>query len=362
MPKKTSGKNAASKKETNRKLCCACETSKVVRYFYRSYNPLHSDGYLPMCKDCLKNACYNEETDDVDVGKLQNLLRQLDRPYIDQYYQSAVNQYNSLYAGKNVPKKHRLEIVGYYFKNIQSLVQVRSLNWEQGIEYNKKISSNKTDTELHDVRCLSGDGKYYLSQDDFVVTEDMVRLFGEGCTAQEYKTMVSYYETMKNDYPNITESQRKLLLRYVRAAAREEIATNNGNTADAEKWGKLSSDALKQLNQSDLQGGISSFSEFFQKLERTQDVIRILPKYRYRPNDALDFVIWCFINYCRRLEGKSECSYEDVYKFYDEKVAEYVTQYGDPYGIFTDDPSMSNREKIKEFITLPPEYNRGDTE
>ena len=108
------------------------------------------------------------------------------------------------------------------------------------------------------------------------------------------------------------------------------------------------------------QGGISSFSEFFQKVERTKDVIRILPKYRYRPNDALDFVIWCFINYCRRLEGKTECAYEDVYKFYDEKVAEYIQQYGDPYGIFADDPTVSNRERIKEFITLPPDYNRGD--
>lgn len=168
-------------------------------------------------------------------------------------------------------------------------------------------------------KSIGSDQVYYLTDNNFEVTEDIIKLFGEGCTAQEYKVMLSYYDTMKNDYPSITESQKKLLLRYVRAAAREEIATNSGNTAEAEKWGKLSSDALKQLNQSDLQGGISSFSEFFQKVERTKDVIRILPKYRYRPNDALDFVIWCFINYCRRLEGKTECAYEDVYKFYDEK-------------------------------------------
>lgn len=60
------------------------------------------------------------------------------------------------------------------------------------------------------------------------------------------------------------------------------------------------------------------------------------------------------------MEGKTECAYEDVYKFYDEKVAEYIQQYGDPYGIFADDPTVSNRERIKEFITLPPDYNRGD--
>ena len=53
---------------------------------------------------------------------------------------------------------------------------------------------------------------------------------------------------------------------------------------------------------------------------------------------------------------RSEVPYEDVYKFYDEKVAEYVKQYGDPYGIFTDDPTLNNREKIKEFIELPSDY------
>ena len=54
---------------------------------------------------------------------------------------------------------------------------------------------------------------------------------------------------------------------------------------------------------------------------------------------------------CRRLEGKPEVPYEDVYKFYDEKVAEYVKQYGDPYGIFTDDTTLNNREKLRSLLS-----------
>ena len=42
--------------------------------------------------------------------------------------------------------------------------------------------------------------------------------------------------------------------------------------------------------------------------------------------------------------------------FYDDKVAEYLKQYGDPYGIFKDDTTLVNREKISEFIKLPPDY------
>lgn len=52
---------------------------------------------------------------------------------------------------------------------------------------------------------------------------------------------------------------------------------------------------------------------------------------------------------------------EDIYKFYDEKKKEYIDQYGDPYGIFKDDPSEANRESIKKFITIPVEFRDGDS-
>ena len=338
---------SSTAKQVKKKYCSACQVEKNLSEFYRSYNSLHSDGRMPMCKECIRNVCY-DENGDFSLDNLISVLRQLDRPFIRALWEAALNEV------KNQKSESYDGAIGTYFKNV-SMPQYRSLKWDDSVFEAKFVSESRSGRQPSGL-----DRVYYLPSDEFEVTEDVIRLFGEGCTAQEYKVMNGYYETLKNDYPSITESQKKILLRYVRAAAREEIATNSGNTAEAEKWGKLSSDALKQLNQSDLQGGISSFSEFFQKVERTKDVIRILPKYRYRPNDALDFVIWCFINYCRRLEGKTECTYEDVYKFYDEKVAEYIKQYGDPYGIFTDDPTASNRERIKEFITLPPDYNRGD--
>ena len=205
-------------------------------------------------------------------------------------------------------------------------------------------------------KSMNAEKVYYLSDEDFVVTEDVIRLFGEGYTAKEYETMKRIYEDSKQDYPNISTSQKNLLLRYVRFASKEEIATSSGGIADAEKWSKLASEALKQLNAIDVQGGVTCFSEFFQKFEREQDITRILPQFKYRPNDAPDFIIWCYVNYCRRLEGKPEVDYADVYKFYDDKVAEYLKQYGDPYGIFKDDTTLVNREKISEFIKLPPDY------
>lgn len=347
-PPKTTLKSSSTKKR-----CSACQEEKSVKAFYASYNPLHGDQKVPMCKECIQTACY--ENGEFVFEKFLSVLRQIDRPFIQGCWDGANSEIQKLYVGKEVSYD---VLVGKYFKNI-SMPKFRMMTWADSCFESPKLPNGQVESYI---RNKAGTDKvYYLTNDEFEVTEDIIKLFGEGCTAQEYKLMWNYYNTMKDDYPNITESQKKLFLRYIRTAAREEIATNKGNTADAEKWGKLSSDALKQLNQSDLQGSISSFSEFFQKVERTKDVVRILPKYKFRPNDALDFIIWCFVNYCRRLEGKTECSYEDVYKFYDEKVAEYIHQYGDPYGIFTDDPTISNRENIKEFITLPSDYNQNDS-
>ena len=92
MSKKTSGSVASKIRKVKKKYCNACGTEHIVREFYRSYNPFHTDGYLPMCKESIKNSCYDEEKDDVSIEKLKNVLRQIDRPFIAKYYNAAVKQ------------------------------------------------------------------------------------------------------------------------------------------------------------------------------------------------------------------------------------------------------------------------------
>ena len=153
------------------------------------------------------------------------------------------------------------------------------------------------------------------------------------------------------------------LITYVRFKVKEELATARGDVADAQKWSSMAQDAAekakltpKQLSKTDLNGGIDSFSEINKAIESAIDVIPILPQFKYRPNDACDFIIWCYVNYIRRLQGLPECEYEDVYKFYDRMKEKYIEQYGDPYGIFDDDPTEDLRDTIKKFIILPNDY------
>lgn len=345
-----SGSSSAAKKKIEKKICSACQKEKRTAEFYISYNPLHKDGRIPMCKDCIKDACYSDNGE-FDIENFKSLLRQLDKPFIQSVWDSSEKE---VLQNTNYNDILSLDaVVGKYMKNI-SMSQFRTLNWEDGLNYaDKSLSGGQVEAST---RKPITHNRYYLSNEEFVVTEEIIRLFGEGYTSKEYETMQRIYDDMKQEYPNISNNQKNLLLRYVRFAAKEEIATSLGEIANAEKWSKMSTEALKQLNSIDTQGGVTCFSEFFQQFEREKDVSRILPKFKYRPNDAPDFIILCYINYCRRLEGKPEVSYEDVYKFYDEKVAEYLKQYGDPYGIFQDSTTLVNRERIKEFIELPPDY------
>ena len=92
------------------------------------------------------------------------------------------------------------------------------------------------------------------------------------------------------------------LLNYIRYRVKEELSTAKGNVKEAKEWGQLAKDAAtaakinpSQLSKADLSDGLSTFSELSQAVEREVDIIPILPRFKCRPNDALDFNIWCYI-------------------------------------------------------------------
>jgi hypothetical protein len=313
--------------------------------------------------------CYDADKDEVNVEKFKNVLQQVDKPWIQSVFDSAVLQYEKAYGDKVIAGVNRNRIIGYYFKNIQTLRQYSSLDWKQGVELNGKQEEAKVEVPLvAKTRNASSGERYYLDgSSEFSVTNEMIILFGEGYCKEDYKLMWDKYQFLKKSYPDITNLHTEALITYVRFKVREEQAVAAGDAAEADKWSESARKAAdkakinpSQLSQSDLQGGVNSFSELFMSLEQAVDVIPILPHFKFRPNDAIDFNIWCIINYLRSLEGKSLCSYEDVYKFYDERKAEFISQYGDVYGIFNGDTTESNRDNVKKFITLPKDYEDGE--
>lgn len=366
-----------TRKQTKKmKTCSSCGRELPLSTgFYSTKSPLFAvDGKINICKECFINNALNSETGEIDEIKFKNLLRKTDFPFYRDNLQSAANQYAKEhgYVSDDEVKYHGDDIIKLYMKNVNSLRQLTTKTFEDSekdgfiqkrstVKSNIKVINNVTDKQK------SKTVKQSANSDDFEVTEEIIQLFGEGYSKDEYRKMHNKYEKLKLNYSLQTNLHQEALATYVRFKVKEENATASGNVDEAKKWYDAAQNAAasgkltpKQLSEADLQGGINSFSEIFKAVEQAVDIIPILPRFKYRPNDALDFNIWCYINYARDLQGLPQCDYEDVYKFYDRKKEEYLEQYGDPYGIFDDEPDESIRESIKKFITLPKDYEDSD--
>lgn len=360
MPQKKRAKPPVGKK-----VCKECQKEKSLSQFYTTNNPMVSDDgrTVNICKTCIKNGSYNPDGS-LNVELFKQKLMLMDKPYVPDALEAAIKEVNhSLELGKG-----RTDVIGCYFKNISTLPQYSKLGFLESINLlnqGKNISEAVTTTEK---RTRQKEEVYVKQVDDFVVTNDMIDLFGEGYTKTEYRLMAKKFEKLKQNYTIQTNLHEEALATYVRFKVKEEQSTAIGDVGGAEKWNKAAQDAAdkakltpKQLSKSDLQGGLNSFSELLMAVEQANDIIPILPRFKFRPNDAIDFNIYCIINYLRDLEGKPLCEYEDIYKFYDERKEEYINQYGDPYGIFKGDTTEDNRENIKNFIKVPEDYyDKGD--
>lgn len=377
--KKADNKQLPANKQKGKKICSCCHKEKNMTDFYLSYSPMYSlDQRVPVCKECCKNSCLNDDGT-INFEKFKDLLRNIDKPL---YYDLVSSAENSIkkedsYLTDDDIKYKGYDILSKYFTLI-AMRQDRSKSYSDSEKEGfMHTNNNRTINEKKDIMNKIYNGSTILEdelpiifkKEDFDITEDMISLFGEGYTKSEYQKMYDKYEKLKLNYTLQTNIHQEALATYVRFKVKEEEATAKGNVDEAKKWYDAAQNAAekakltpKQLTQSDLQGGINSFSEIFKAVEQAVDVIPILPRFKFRPNDALDFNIWCYINYARDLQGLPLCTYEDVYKFYDKRKEEYLEQYGDPYGIFEDEPTEKNRPNVEKFITLPKDYMDGDNE
>lgn len=389
-----------TKKDVKKKKCPICGKEKSISSgFYKSASPLYQeDGCVPICISCVKEDVTNEDGS-INKPKLKTMLQRLDKPLYWDDLESAYAQYrreHSYFTDDEVAK-HGKDIVGLYFKNTMlrqnknksfaesekdNFIHVNGNTPRQEIDRIVKkytdASADDIDMDMYKERAndkgvktqvtkKDDDEAIFLDKNDFEVTQDMVDLFGEGYTRSEYKKMVKKYKEMSQTYVIQTSIHKEALVTYVRFKVKEEMATVKGDVAEASKWymaaqnaaeqGKLTA---KQLSKEDLQGGIVNFSDIFTAVEGAKERIKIFPEFKYQPKDAADFIIWCYINYERNLNNMPEVEYKDIYEFYDKKKKEYVDTYGDPYGIFTNDTTESNRDTIEKFITVPKEFDDGE--
>ena len=382
--KKDAGnKPLPANKQKGEKVCNFCHASKKLTNFYISKSPLYSvDERVPICKDCVISASLNEDGT-INELELNKILKKIDKPYYKDLIESAITGFKNehSYVEDNKVQYYGKEILQRYFRLI-AMRQDINKSYEDSEKDNfihptsntpkstkEKIAKKYADiTDNRIPTTNKKDEEIVNTEDDnFEVTQDMIDMFGEGYTRIEYKNMYKKYNDMQKNYTIQTNIHKEALLTYVRFKVKEELATAKGDVQEAQKWYSAAQDAAdkakltpKQLSKADLQGGITNFSDIFKAVEEANERIPIFPEFKYRPNDAVDFILWCYINYERNLNGLPEVKYSDIYKFYDEKKKEYIDMYGDPYGIFTNDPTLDNRDTVEKFITVPIEFREGD--
>lgn len=396
--KKASSKPAGNdslpaNKQKGKKVCTCCHENKNMTDFYLSYSPMYSlDKRVPICKECCKSSCLNDDGT-INYTKLKELLMHIDKPlYYDQLSsaESSVKKENS-YLSEEETSLHGYDILSKYFTLIV-MRQDRARSWSDAEKEGfMHTNTNRSMAEIDDIKrkyaTLFHEGTntfdtvknnrfvhtendekvVHVDEDTFEITQEMIDMFGEGYSRIEYRNMYKKYNAMQKNYTIQTNIHKEALLTYVRFKVKEELATARGDVQEAQKWYQAAQDAAdkakltpKQLSKADLQGGITNFSDIFKAVEEADERIPIFPEFKYRPNDAVDFILWCYINYERNLNNMPEVPYSDIYKFYDEKKKEYIDMYGDPYGIFKNDPTLKNRDTVKKFITVPVEFRERD--
>lgn len=342
----------------NTYCCKRCNANKTAVGFVKNWvgDPKANVGVIPYCKKCIKEIC-NDESGKMDIVKTLPLLKEIDKPYRKREWDYIINTQKD--------DKGIFE----YLKRI-SLGKLRILTWKDGDleslindKYLSKLDSyieEKKEKETIDEPIVEQKNVTNIIPNnisDFEVTKEIVDLFGNGFTKEEYEAMMAKYMFLKENYSEQTSMHTEALITYVRYKVREEMAIAKGDAMEAKTWGELAmkqADKAKinpyQFSKADLQGGLSTIGEIVQAVEQNQDIIPILPRFKYRPNDAVDFCIWNYINYARNLEGKPLIEYSEIYQFYDRQKENFIETTGDPYGIFDDDTTEHNREKIEKFI------------
>lgn len=383
MTKKTTTGNKPANKQKGEKICGYCHEKKKVTAFYISKSPLFSvDGRVPICKECVLNASLNDDGT-VNELELNKILKKIDRPYYKDLIESSIQSFKKehTYIEDEDVRFYGKEILQKYFTLI-AMRQDRDKSYDdsekEGFVHITRNTSKSTKERIAqkyadivenktDCKIKKNDEIVHADDNVFEVNQEMIDMFGEGFTRLEYKKMLKKYTDMTKTYVVQTNLHKEALLTYVRFKVKEEIATSKGDVQEAQKWYQAAQDAAekakltpRQLSKEDLQGGIANFSDIFTAVEGAKERIKIFPEFKYQPKDAADFIIWCYVNYERNLNNMPEVEYKDVYKFYDDKKHEYIEMYGDPYSIFAEDTTETNRETIEKFITIPNEFKDGE--
>jgi len=343
--KSTQPKQAHIPKKDLNLTCAACTDLKHEREYYVSYNKIHSSGRIPYCKSCLRKMICDDNSN-VTLEKLQSTLQLIDRPFIFDLYKISLEDKNDTF--------------GCYMKNL-CLKQNRELTWKDSVfrpQLNSELNYSDTLNEENNSN----------NKSNFILTDEIVEKWGFGYQPEEYNYFEKKWNKLIDNYGEKTSFHIEGLITYIRFRVKEELATARGDVKEAKEWASLAKDSataakinVSQLSKSDISGGVELLPQLFEAVEAKVGIISILPKLKEQPMDDADLIIWCIVNYNRRLEDKSRIEYREIWNFYDEMLNEFFNNQGYSTEQITSEKNKRNaifRDLGKVYIE--PVYEEGE--
>lgn len=186
--KRTTKKKTTKTNEEDRLyLCPYCKKEKVASSFYVSSDPLVLTGITQMCRTCAEKVARNwdEQTNqfgDCTKASIQAALERLDKPWLEDIYDSSYNEVNNPNS-----EKRKSNVWAAYIKNINSMNQYKGLRWRDGdlfTTYQVKAKIDESPDESYEAMGVAEEEREEISKDQEIYSEYMknkssvIRLLG----------------------------------------------------------------------------------------------------------------------------------------------------------------------------------------
>lgn len=279
---------------------CGRELSEIN--FYQSKSPFFPNGKVNICKKCLK-----EMVDLKEINTVYSVMQMLDIPFYYDIWEKCLESNNPL---------------GGYIRQANSGInQFSGARWKDSI-FDSKGSNIEKDYE-------KSKSKNKISEEELDKLKDK---FGYGYPDEEYYLYEKKYNELRPSFLLPTTMHEECLREYCIDKVKESLAKAKGDFKEAKEWSTMAKEQASsgklnpsQMSKSDLTGGLDTFGQMSRMVEQSElgELMRVLPSFMEKPKDRVDITLWLYINYIRDLLGKEECTYEEVWDFYNIRVSEY---------------------------------------
>lgn len=280
MATRAKGKRTA--KQAEDKYCTKCEKIKRSTEFYSTNAAFNSlDGRLNVCKVCLSKMI-----DENDINTIKSVLRQIDKPFLPMVWKTS--------------QESKQDTFGNYMRQINSLKQYKGMKWIDGL----MESGSKEEDSLNEIEELKPENFVPSSvveqrvNEDFISPLDIFKLtpqlqlkWGVNFKKEQIYYMEQLWVDMIEGFIIETPSQKDYLKKCCITSVMANDAYSNSDIASGDKLTKSYNDLMKAANfapstrnSADKTGGVNSFSELFEVIEKDG----FIPMWPNLDNDIAD--------------------------------------------------------------------------